>query len=200
MARGVLDTAAAFLALQVAIHQFPVGGDEFVQNGCPSGRHAYRARGGVVTNLAAGNWRSKRISAAATQAIDKIKKAVDDDAFIGVIMARQDCISAPDRKRPLHPDAGAVRPRGKGRVVKEYQLPALVRSGQFALQPGSLRRSARNSIRLVGVTIYGKQVDRPPTQVVIALVAGQSEIVKVGCGSCGYPIVIAQRREKLIDS
>src|SRR5947209_6845044 len=78
-------------------------------------------------------------------------------------------------------------------------LPGFGCGGEGSLQPLRLHRSADDAARLGGVAVNGVEMDRTPGVIVVSLVAGEGEIVKVRLGVGLHPIVVAQGREELVE-
>ena len=56
----------------------------------------------VIAYLTAWHWRCERINGSAAQAVHKVRKTVENDALIFMIMAGEHCIGSPGLKGPLH--------------------------------------------------------------------------------------------------
>src|SRR6266542_4923322 len=71
-------------------------------------------------------------------------------------------------------------------------------SGQFLLQPVALGGVRRRAVWFLLVGIDAKELKRAARQSVVTFVAGQSEIVQVGQGIGGHPIMIAEAGKKTV--
>ena len=71
-------------------------------------------------------------------------------------------------------------------------IPGGSGSCQAQLQPGRLRRIGFHPVRFVQTTVERKEVNWSPGKVIVALVAGQGEIILGWLRAGGFPVVVAQ--------
>jgi hypothetical protein len=142
----------------------------------------------------------------AAESVYEIGNVADAEALEVVLVAGEDGISAPLLEGPLHVLGRAMGGAGgKRRLVEIDDLPACCGSGQGVAQPLTLDRILGRGcfihitqIGLVRIGVEGEELDRALGEGVIALIAGQCEIIEVGLGVGLHPLVIAQCREEMI--
>ena len=83
-------------------------------------------------------------------------------------------------------------------MVQVDQIPCRGGCRKPILQPGRLNRGTCSSIRFTRIAVNRKEMHRSPGEIVVALVAGQGEIIQIGPRVGSIPIVIAQSGEEAV--
>lgn len=169
------------------------------------GVHAHRAEVRAVAHHAAGHRRGvELVLAVAAEAVHEVNKPVRvDDAFVEMIVSGEDGVRAPFVEGPAHPDGlagvGAVNRAGGIWCVMEIdELPDGGGVGELLLEPPALRGIRRGAVRLGLVGIEAEEFHGPALEGVVALVAGQREVIEVRLGVGGEPVVIAEAGKEAI--
>src|SRR5262249_32939362 len=99
---------------------------------------------------------------------------------------------------PLHVAGGTLFAGRICGVMEVHDVERRSRPRERCLQPFTLRRRRRCAIGLAWIGVDAEEVNRAADEIVVALVAGECEIIETAFESRIIPIVISGNREKQI--